>query len=237
MCEFSRKLIAWLDGELPVDEVLALELHLDACGECRHELRTYERLSGALDAYCDATMEASTPRSELRWKATVLGAGAVAAVLALVLVPPHLRETQPSAGVLWRMASPPPTRVVAATTAQAGVVIPSPPQRARSGVRTQVGSTGLQGPENLSSLVTEEKGGPSSKTPPRFEDIVRKRDESALTVRATPASNWPSPEPAIQITIPADAVLPPGAAPEGASFIAEVSIAPDGSAQEVFLRP
>ena len=236
MCE-SRRLIAWLDGELPVDEALALELHLDVCGDCQRELQTYERLSGAVDAYCDAAMEASTPRSELPWRPAVLGAGAVAAVLALVLVPPHLRKTQPSASVLRAMASAPPTRVAAATTARAGVVIPGLPQRERPGVRTPAEFAGVQKPENLSSVVTEEKGNPSAKTPPRFEDILRERNDSTLTARATPAPNWPSPEPAIQITIPADAVLPPGAAPEGASFIAEVSIAPDGSAQEVSLRP
>lgn len=44
-------------------------------------------------------------------------------------------------------------------------------------------------------------------------------------------------EPAVEIAIPADAVLPPGAVPEGVSFAADVTIAPDGSAQQIRLRP
>lgn len=50
------------------------------------------------------------------------------------------------------------------------------------------------------------------------------------------ATGFP-PEPALQIAIPADAILPPGAVPEGVSFTADVTIAPDGSAQQIRLRP
>src|SRR5215471_13745740 len=99
MCEFSQKLVAWLDRELPVDEALEVELHLGACALCRGELRTYERLSGALEAYCDAAMESSAQRSERQWKSAVLGAGAVAAVLALLLTSPSVRNTQPRISV------------------------------------------------------------------------------------------------------------------------------------------
>jgi anti-sigma factor RsiW len=58
---------------------------------------------------------------------------------------------------------------------------------------------------------------------------------------AVPASNqnssWMAAEPGIQIAIPADAMFPPGAVPEGINFVAEVSIAPDGSAQGLRLQP
>jgi anti-sigma factor RsiW len=47
---------------------------------------------------------------------------------------------------------------------------------------------------------------------------------------------WQPTETAVQIAIPADAVFPPGAMPKGMNFIAELSIAPDGSIQEVRLR-
>jgi anti-sigma factor RsiW len=50
------------------------------------------------------------------------------------------------------------------------------------------------------------------------------------------ATGFP-PESALQIAIPADALLPPGAVPEGVSFAADVTIAPDGSAQQIRLRP
>lgn len=42
--------------------------------------------------------------------------------------------------------------------------------------------------------------------------------------------------PAIQVTIPAEAVLPPGAAPAGENFVVDFRIGPDGSAEEIRLR-
>jgi anti-sigma factor RsiW len=41
---------------------------------------------------------------------------------------------------------------------------------------------------------------------------------------------------AIEIAIPAEAMFPPGAMPSGINFIAELSIAPDGSVKHVRLR-
>jgi hypothetical protein len=41
----------------------------------------------------------------------------------------------------------------------------------------------------------------------------------------------------VQIAIPAEAMFPPGAMPEGMSFIAEVSIGADGSVERLRLRP
>ena len=43
--------------------------------------------------------------------------------------------------------------------------------------------------------------------------------------------------PAIEIAIPAESMFPPGAVPDGFSFTADVSFAPDGSAQQMRLRP
>ena len=50
-------------------------------------------------------------------------------------------------------------------------------------------------------------------------------------------ASWTPAEPAIQIAIPAAAMFPPGAVPEGLTFIADVTIAADGSAQRLRLRP
>jgi anti-sigma factor RsiW len=55
-------------------------------------------------------------------------------------------------------------------------------------------------------------------------------------VRVQDANRMP-PEPAIQITIPAEALFPPGAVPEGVNFVADVSIAADGSARQLRLPP
>jgi anti-sigma factor RsiW len=53
----------------------------------------------------------------------------------------------------------------------------------------------------------------------------------------TPSTDWVPAEPEVEIAIPADAIFPPGAAPEGVGFTADVTIAPDGSAQQIRLRP
>ncbi|MGB9203075.1 MAG: zf-HC2 domain-containing protein [Terriglobales bacterium] len=52
----------------------------------------------------------------------------------------------------------------------------------------------------------------------------------------TPNANWTSAEPAIQIAIPVEAMFPPGAVPEGITFIADLSIASDGSVQGLRLQ-
>ena len=44
-------------------------------------------------------------------------------------------------------------------------------------------------------------------------------------------------EPMIQIAIPADEMFPPGAVPEGMHFVADLTIAADGSAERLRLRP
>ena len=49
--------------------------------------------------------------------------------------------------------------------------------------------------------------------------------------------NWVVSGQAIQITIPGDAMFPPGAVPDGVNFVADLSIAADGSPEEIRLRP
>ena len=68
----------------------------------------------------------------------------------------------------------------------------------------------------------------------------RKRAEQAKQAaaqRPSEETSWLASEPAVEIAIPADAIFPPGAVPEGVGFTADVMIAPDGSAQQVRLRP
>jgi anti-sigma factor RsiW len=52
-----------------------------------------------------------------------------------------------------------------------------------------------------------------------------------------PKANWALPETAIQIAIPAEAIFPPGAVPEGITLIADVTMATDGSVQGLRLQP
>ena len=50
-------------------------------------------------------------------------------------------------------------------------------------------------------------------------------------------TNSPTAESAVQIAIPAEALFPPGAFPQGVAFVADLSIAPDGSPQRLHLEP
>jgi anti-sigma factor RsiW len=65
--------------------------------------------------------------------------------------------------------------------------------------------------------------------------VAHRRHKPSLVPTQT-ASALP-PEPAIRIAIPAESMFPPGAVPEGVSFSADVSLGPDGWAQQVRLRP
>jgi anti-sigma factor RsiW len=70
--------------------------------------------------------------------------------------------------------------------------------------------------------------------PASEKKIHRRRAAVPAPIQNT---NWVATGPAIQIAIPADAMFPPGAVPDGINFVAEVSIAPDGSAQGLRLQP
>jgi len=49
--------------------------------------------------------------------------------------------------------------------------------------------------------------------------------------------NWLPSEAPVYIAIPADALFPPGAFPEGVGFVADVNLRPDGSPQRLRLEP
>ena len=54
MCEYSGRLIAWLDRELPDEEATNVAWHLGQCAECRQAVRAYEEVSGAFLACYEA---------------------------------------------------------------------------------------------------------------------------------------------------------------------------------------
>jgi hypothetical protein len=72
---------------------------------------------------------------------------------------------------------------------------------------------------------------PAEPAPPK---MIHKR-HTVPPVRER-AVKWQPSETAVQIALPADAMFPPGAMPQGMNFIAELSIAPDGSVQQVRLQ-
>jgi hypothetical protein len=180
MCDYSGKLVAWMDRELPDSEAADVERHVLACVECWRRIDEYEQVSATFVAYCDAAVGQKTP-SRLRHWVPVLSGVAAAAVLALVFMRASVKQI--------------PIQPRAAEAAPA-IVLEAPPMPVKT--------------------------------------VHRRRPVSRVKVAN---AAWRLPEPAIQIVIPADAMFPPGAVPEGVSFIAELDIADDGSAQGLRLQP
>lgn len=91
MCEFSEKLIAWLDQELPPEQAVNVAQHLRACAECRSQVGLYRQLSETIEAYCNAALIAKAKRrsSPRVWRpAFAVTAAAAAAVLLFFLTRP-----------------------------------------------------------------------------------------------------------------------------------------------------
>ena len=73
-----------------------------------------------------------------------------------------------------------------------------------------------------------------TETAPRPVKKVHRRH--VIAPMKPPNTNWALAEPSIQIAIPVEAMFPPGAVPEGITFIADLSVAADGSVQGVRLQ-
>lgn len=91
MCDFSGRLVAWMDRELPDNEAADAEWHVRDCSECRRRLDAYKQVSRAFVAHCDAVMEGTTRRWS-RWVSVVASATAAAAVLFLVFQPASVKQ-------------------------------------------------------------------------------------------------------------------------------------------------
>ena len=188
-CDWSEKLVAWLDGELSNDEAAYMERHLAACVECRTKVDAYKKVSVALQSYCDAATTSGTHQAAPLRVLPYVGAAAAAAVLAFFLLPSQPRTVAPS-------------------------VQPAPA---------------------IPSVVAVPDVKPASPAPsPRIKPVrVRRSAEPPQSSQ----TNSPPTESAVQIAIPAEALFPPGAFPQGVAFVADLSIAPDGSPQRLHLEP
>jgi hypothetical protein len=186
MCDYSAKLIAWLDRELGDDKVAEVQRHIRECLECQTQLANYEWVTKAFDIVCDAAVES---RRQPRWVSLLPAAAAVALVATLA----------------WTMSRP---------TAE---TVDRAPLRSAPIARPDV--TWSDAPATT----------PATRRPAL-------RWQTTRHLHAHEANTLP-PEPAIQVTIPAEDMFPPGAVPEGVNFTADVSLGPDGSAQQIRLRP
>jgi anti-sigma factor RsiW len=182
MCDASRKLVAWMDGELAENDASEVERHVRDCSECRRRVETYGGVSRLLVSYCDAAA-ATRPRRKLpRWVPALAGAVAVAAALLFIFRP--------------AMVEPAPIVARAANISPAPILeTPSP------------------APVKAKAQAAHRR---HERMAPRGRDI---------------RTDWTFADPDIQIAIPADAMFPPGAAPEGTVFRADLRMASDGSVQ------
>ena len=183
MCEFSSKLIAWIDNELPDTEAASMDHHVAACRECREQADAFRGVSDAFVAYARAVPPV-TARSSRRW----------------LLVPAAIAAAVLAAFLLW------PRRH--------GNLQPDIPQRAEAVAALPV-------------VVPH-------KAPVAMARVQRPRLRRQVPA---PSAAWQPAEQTIQIIIPADALFPPGAFPEGVGFVADLRLAADGSAGGLALRP
>src|SRR5580700_1087035 len=153
MCDFPRKLIAWLDHELPEREAADLERHLQACSECRSRLDAYERVSSAFDAYCEAAILSILHPRVPQWIPVVSAAGAVAALVALLFALPRASVEPP-------MFHPPAIAARSAAVPKAAPAPVSPVKRidrrhAVTPVQTQIATRAPAQSPNIDSLPDE----------------------------------------------------------------------------------
>jgi len=229
MCDFSGKLIAWMDGELPEGEATFVERHLDGCAGCRSRLAAYRQASSAFDAYCDAStvwkgaaVAPEARRGAPQWMPMAVGvAAAIAAVAALLLALPRHRGGQGPV-------------TTAATTAASISSVPAPSKSAASATtapsKQEVGSASLSTVEPATATrvkVTRREHVAAAK----LVNHTLPMHGSVQSAELLPA------RPAIEIAIPSDAMFPPGSVPEGVSFVADVTLGADGSAERLRLEP
>jgi anti-sigma factor RsiW len=215
MCEYSGRLVAWMDREVEASEAAEIERHVRACAECRSCVAEFERVSGAFEEYCEAVVKSKEDRNAIRLE-PVLWAAAAAIVLAVMLVYPK------------RGVAPPkqqPSMTAAARTDSSPTVTPK-----------ATGNVGI--PFEPDRHTARPKATASAKRGATFpRPCLGQGCAPEKAVGQTPNMNWAADDPAIQIAIPAEAMFPPGAMPEGVNFVADVSIGADGMAEQLRLRP
>jgi hypothetical protein len=97
MCEYSGRLVAWLDRELPDEEAANVECHVRQCTECRAAVNTYEEVTGVFLACYEATILPQRRRPPYIWTGSGLAvAAAIVAVLFFVQPPAQKLSIHPA---------------------------------------------------------------------------------------------------------------------------------------------
>jgi anti-sigma factor RsiW len=204
MCEYSKRLVAWMDGELAESEAAEVEQHVRACPACGKCVSACEEICREFAAYhaaCTQPRPVARRQKVSGWVPIAASIAAVAAMVAIAFVPRLAKQ-----GPTIQQAAAIPSTV--ATPAIAGTVAPA-------------------------SQPAAEDHYPSH----RPQKAIRVGHPRRTTKLESTEAKWAMIEPAIQIAIPADAMFPPGAVPEGVTYIANVSLRPDGSVRGIQLQP
>jgi anti-sigma factor RsiW len=211
MCDFSGKLVAWMDGELEPKDAAAVKDHVEICAECRSNVNAYRQASDELNAYFNETPAAEAQEWPVRAVVLASATGALAALLGLLLLWPRM-QTQPQR---FAVAAAPATASAESTSvAQSSI---SSALRPNEGSMERVRRRPVTGAEN----------GPAQ---------IRQQHSSLPEKTEVTAYELPN-EAVVEIAIPADDMFPPGAVPAGMNFVADMTIAADGSAERLQVRP
>jgi hypothetical protein len=216
MCDFSEKLVLWLDGELPAGEAAGVKRHLRVCAECARRLRAYKRASGDFAAYCDAVTAAEVPDKLQLWSTVLSGAATIAAV-ALLLIFANARVLSLRHGVSL------------GTTRETSAPAPDLPARLVASAAPAIPLAAIHHLAVVHHRRASVVGTNSAQSPAQHPE---QRAEQNQAMQNQPVA-WLPAEPDIRVAIPAEAMFAPGAIPEGVSFIADVGFAADGSAQGI----
>ena len=203
MCEYSKCLIAWMDGELAKSEAAEVEQHVRACPACGKCVSACEEICREFAAYYAAFTQTRPVARRQKISGWVPIAASVAAVAAMLMIAFMTRSakqvptTQQTAAI--------PSTVETSPIAHA---VPASPSAAEDHY-------------------------------PRYrqQKAIKVGQPRRITKLESTKAEWAMIEPAIQIAIPAEAMFPPGAVPEGVTYIANVSLRPDGLVQGIRLQP
>ena len=214
MCDYSGRLVAWLDREMQADEASEIERHVAGCAECRNCAADLDRMSGVFEDYCEALVVLTKEERKAIRVVPIFWVAAAAIVLAVMFAYSRGQVAspmqQPSMTAVRKTDSPLSLTVKGAENVRAPSKADHHAARRKAAGRTGKGaaSPGLCSGQGCAPRKVQGQG-----------------------------ANWVTEEPAIQIAIPAEAMFPPGAVPEGMSFVADVSIGADGRVEQLRLRP
>jgi anti-sigma factor RsiW len=217
MCEYSERLIAWMDGELAESEAAELEQHVRACAACRECVSAYEAASRDFASYYAVSTQAAVAPAPRRSVPLWMPGAAIAAVAAMLAIG-FLAQSVKQAPVAAQIATAPAPSGAGIARPTVGSVTKNPISSAKPEL-----TQGLKPSVHLAHVGTA-----------RGRALIR---GVSGTGSRSADTDWAMAEPAIQIAIPADAMFPPGAVPEGVTYIANVSLGADGSIQGIRLQP